>query len=352
MKIGLPGSEGAGSWYCFETGTSGGVLALIEREAKLSPENKRQAAFDWLRERGLIQDKSPAKPQPAADPDPPPFEAEAAASPPARKQASSGPPVEPHAIWSAGERPHPDTPAWRYLAGRLVWPPTNSLFPDLPPSVRWLPLSGEATPTYFRRALPASAAGLVLYAFHRWVDGEQCTMTAAVSMEAIRSDGRRCQPRWRKTFGPRTGALFDAGTSGESPTDHLVLVEGEVSALAARWLYPGHRAMATGGSSGLSHLSTHRLPQGVSSLTIDQDGDSAGDSSGFIALYSVLRSCPGVRVKGVSRSGGEDAADELAEWVGERLALMSDGLPDKEGAPVEAWKSVCQARRVSHEHRS
>ena len=339
LKISLPGSPHAGCWHCFETGQGGGVLALIEHKVGLSAEKKHRAAFAWLRERRLIPDKAPAKTQSAADLGPPPFEGEEAATPPAHNQASSRPPVEPHVIWSAGVRTHPDTPAWRYLAGRLAWPPTNSIFPDLPPSVRWLPLPGEATPPYFRRALPASAAGLVLYAFYRWVGGERGPL-AAVSMEAVRVDGMRCRPRWRRTFGPRTGALFDAGMSGESPTDRLVLVEGEVSALAARWLYPGHRAMATGGSAGMGKISTYILPRGVSTLTIDTDGDSAGDTKGFEGLYRMNRACPGVRVRGVSRSGGEDAADELADWVGERLALMSDGAPDDIEVPVEAWKSV------------
>ena len=69
------GSEGAGSWYCFETGTSGVVVALIEREAGLSPENKNATAIKWLRDRGLIPAETPTKPQAAADPDPPPPEA-------------------------------------------------------------------------------------------------------------------------------------------------------------------------------------------------------------------------------------------------------------------------------------
>ena len=334
----------AGSWHSFEDGEGGGVLALVEHRVGLSPERRHAAAIAWLRERGLI----PAKSQPAADPDPPSVGAEETTKRPPRK---SGPPVEPHVIWSAGERPHPDTPAWRYLAGRLVWPPTNTIFPDIPPSVRWMPLSGEATPPYFRRALPSSAAGLVLYAFHRWIDGERGPLVA-VSMEAVRAEGTRCRERWRRAYGPRTGALFDAGTSSESPTDRLVLVEGEVSALAARWLYPGHRAMATGGSSGLARISTNGLPRGISAITVDGDGDSAGDRSGFIALYSVIRACPGIRVKGIARSGGADAADELAEWVGERVAIVSEGLPDEGRARVEAWRSVCQAKEVSHEHRN
>ena len=238
LKIGLPGTDGGGSWYCFESGTSGGVLALIEREADLSPENKHAAAVKWLRDRGLIPaaaerpaQRSPANSHAAANPEPQPR----------RKASPTSPPVPPNEIWSAGEHLTPDTPAWLYLAGRLVWPPTNSIFPDLPPSVRWLPLSGDRTPPYFRRALPASA-GVVLYAFHRWVDGERGPL-AAVSMEAVRADGKRCDPRWRRTFGPRTGALFDAGLSDDSrPRSHR-----------AR----GGRGVGAGGPLAVSRPSRH-----------------------------------------------------------------------------------------------
>ena len=70
LKVNLPGSEGAGYWYCFETGTSGGVVDLIEREAGLSPENRHAAAKKWLRDRDLIPaaGERPAK----QSPEPPP----------------------------------------------------------------------------------------------------------------------------------------------------------------------------------------------------------------------------------------------------------------------------------------
>ena len=346
LKVNLPGHPHAGRWTCFESGRSGGVLALIEREVGLSDENKHRAAFAWLREQGFIQGKAPADAQqPAADPDPPPYLSDDAARPPARKKTPKGPPVEPTWIWEASEPAHPDSPAWRYLAGRLAWPPANAIFPKLPASVRWLSFSGKQTPRYFRRVKQLDpAAGLVVFAFRRWVEGESGPVVA-VSLEAVRDDGALHDPRWRRTYGSRANALFDAG--GKS-NGRLILVEGEVSALAARWLYPGHRAMATGGSSGLSKLSTNILPGRVTSLTIDADGDSAGERSGFVALYSVIRACPGVRVKGVARSGGEDAADELADWIGERLALMSEGSPI-DVAPIEAWKSVFAHRGITHD---
>ena len=344
LKVNLPGNSHAGRWHCFESGAGGGVLALIEHKVGFSSEHKHQAAWGWLREQGFVRGKAPSDGQPA-DPDPPPYPAEEAARPLARKKTPKGPPVEPKWIWSKSVPARPDTPAWRYLAGRLAWPPASSIFPTLPASVRWLSFSGKQTLRYFRRVKPLdTAAGLVVYAFRRWIEGESGPVVA-VSLEAVRDDGALHDPRWRRTYGSRANALFDAG--GKS-NGRLVLVEGEVSALAARWLYPGHRAMATGGSSGLSKLSTNILPGRVTSLTIDADGDSAGERSGFVALYSVIRACPGVRVKGVARSGGEDAADELADWIGERLALMSEGSPI-DVAPIEAWKSVFAHRGITHD---
>ena len=70
LKINLPGNPYAGGWYCFETGTSGGVVDLIEREAGLSPENRHAAAKKWLRDRDLIPaaGERPAK----QSPEPPP----------------------------------------------------------------------------------------------------------------------------------------------------------------------------------------------------------------------------------------------------------------------------------------
>ena len=350
LKVNLPGNSHAGRWHCFESGAGGGVLALIEHKVGFSSEHKHQAAWGWLREQGFVRGKAPSDGQPA-DPDLPPYPAEEAARPLARKKTPKGPPVEPKWIWSKSVPARPDTPAWRYLAGRLAWPPANSIFPSLPPSVRWLPISKARAHPYFRwkktREDTATAAGLFVCAYRRWVDGERGPVVA-VSMDAVRDNGELCDPRWRKTFGSRADALFDAGGGGKSPTDRLVVVEGEVSALAARWLYPGHRAMATGGSSGLSRISTNILPSGVSVLTIDEDGDPAGVRSGFVALYSVIRACPGVRVTGVARSGGEDAADELADWIGERLALMSKGPPN-EVAPVKAWKSVFAQGGITHD---
>ena len=60
-----------GTWHCFETGTGGGVLALVKREHGGDPRA-------WLADRSLIQrdypcdyearDRAPARQQPPAPP--------------------------------------------------------------------------------------------------------------------------------------------------------------------------------------------------------------------------------------------------------------------------------------------
>ena len=112
LKIGLPGTDGGGSWYCFESGTSGGVFALIEREASLSPENKHAAAVKWLRDRGLI----PAAGERPADSD---------TDAPAETRATSRDDKDRRAarLWAAARPADEGTLAHIYLIGRKAWPP-------------------------------------------------------------------------------------------------------------------------------------------------------------------------------------------------------------------------------------
>ncbi len=89
----------------------------------------------------------------------------------------------------------------------------------------------------------------------------------AVSMERLNSDGTRPDPRWRRTFGPRSGALFEAAP-GDGPAPDLVLAEGEVDTLACRWLHRGARCLAAGGTAG---------PAARPCVVIEADGDLAGE---------------------------------------------------------------------------
>ena len=210
-----------------------------------------------------------------------------------------------------------------YVAGRGCWPPDE----PLPAAVRWLP--GLAlTATRWREGPPGSTAGAMACAFT--AAGE----IRAVSLEALRADGRRCGPRWRRTIGVRAGALFDAG--GDGPA--VVLAEGEVSAMACRWLHPDARCFAAGGSAGLAAIRPSMLPAD-GPVTIEADGDRPGRDAARAARHNL----PGARV--TWRRDG-DPADELAGDVGERTAILAidGGLPDDE-AMAAAWRIVCNDER-------
>ena len=94
------------------------------------------------------------------------------------------------------------------------------------------------------------------------------------------------------TVGERKGALFDGGGPGAL----LCLAEGEVSALALRWLQPDCRCMAAGGTAGMAALSPDMLPE-AASVTIEADGDALGAAV-------------------VWRTSDNDPADEWAESIG------------------------------------
>jgi hypothetical protein len=146
-------------------------------------------------------------------------------------------------LWAAAV-PADDTPARAYLAGRSVWPP-DGIGPGLPAPVRWLPrgaVGRDVAADWYD--VPEHTAGAIVYAF-RQPGG---ATIRAVSLDALDADGRRPDQasgvkgdRWRRTFGVNRGAAFEAAAGGGA----TVLCEGAVTALAARWLHPGCRVLAT-----------------------------------------------------------------------------------------------------------
>ena len=167
-------------------------------------------------------------------------------------------------LWAAAV-PADHTPARTYLAGRWVWPP-DGIGPSLPASVRWLPrgtAGRDVAADWYD--VPKQTAGTLVFAY-RLPGGD----LAAVELEALLTDGTRPDPRWRKTYGPRTGAAFEAAAGG----GETVLCEGAVTALAARWLHPDCRVLATGGTSGLEAVAQ----QVKGRLVLEVDGDAAGQA--------------------------------------------------------------------------
>ena len=256
------------------------MLALIRRE--LSTDTA--GAIAYLR---LPADDRPAPAKsPAAEPKPEPK--------PSR-----------HAeLWAAGVAAD-DTPALRYLVGRLAWPPTRS---EAPAGVRWCAASDWPASV---PAPPRGAAGAILYAFR--ADGA----LRAVQYEALDRSGRRIRPRWRRCAGAKSGAYFAVGEGRL-----VVALEGEVSAIAASVLRPDAECRAYGGAAGLAEAD---IPAGRPAV-VDADGDSAGAAAARRLLARHPRLRLAVRDEG-------DAADELAGMVRAAAAMLG-------GDYAAAWVAV------------
>ena len=218
-----------------------------------------------------------------------------------------------HATW---------TPAHDYLAGRMVWPPKGEGCPSLPPGVRWLDrAAGKALDKL--REFPKDAAGVLVFAY-RLPGGD----LAAVELEALLTDGTRPDPRWRRTYGPRTGAAFEAAAGGRA----TVLCEGAVTALAARRLHQGCRVLACGGTSGLEAVAQH--VQGR--LVLEVDGDKAGRTAALELAKRLRQAGRDVTLK--INPQGMDPADVWESIVGERSAIMEfDGGMTRTEAERAAW---------------
>ena len=201
--------------------------------------------------------------------------------------------------------------------------PWNVPVPNLPAAVRWLPAGAAPGPCEGWPGLPGEAAGAIVFAFTRG----SCPDPAAISLEALTGDGARMADRWRRTIGKKTGALFDAGGAGPA----TVLAEGEVSALACRWLHPGARCLATGGSSGLAAIQPAMLAAGRPIL-IEADGDKPGRN----AAREARDRLPGATVTWRS---SDDPADDLAAYIGERAAIIGEAVPADE-ALAAAWHDL------------
>ena len=223
-------------------------------------------------------------------------------------------------LWAAAA-PADRTPARTYLAGRWVWPP-DGIGPSLPASVRWLPrgtAGRDVAANWYD--VPKQTAGALVFAY-RLPGGD----LAAVELEALLTDGTRPDPRWRKTFGQKKGAAFEAAAGG----GETVLCEGAVTALAARWLHPGCRVLATGGTSGLEAVAR----QVKGRLVLEVDGDAAGQA--MVAHIQAAR--PLGEVQAAFSPPGQDSADEWTATLLERSAIMEfDGGLSRTEADRAAW---------------
>ena len=216
-------------------------------------------------------------------------------------------------LWAAAVSAD-DTPARAYLAGRWVWPP-DGIGPGLPDDVRWLPrdaVGHDVAAKWY--GVPEHTAGAILYAF-RLPAG---ATIRAVGLDALDADGRRPDQvsgvkddRWRKTFGQKKGAAFVVGAVGGD--DPLVVVEGEVDALASTWLYPGAEVWAAGGG-GATALAPAILTGRRVVIEADPDGPGRGAA---LKLDKAL----GERAE-ISWNRGGDPADAWTDTLLERAAII------------------------------
>ena len=207
--------------------------------------------------------------------------------------------------WEAAAPPG-GTPARTYLVGeRLCWPPARAL----PPAVRWLARSSlisllrakaqRERPEVARRyprsthGLVRPVTGAVAYAFT-----DASGTLASVDLEALMADGKRPQRRWRRTLGLKGHGLFRV----DGPGNELQIVEGAVSALAARWLCDAP-AVATGGTVVRALATLH-----ASRARIHVDGDRRG-REGALAALDKIPATTEVRIERYAK--GTDAADKL-----------------------------------------
>ena len=182
--------------------------------------------------------------------------------------------------------------------------------------------------------LPDGAACAVAFAYHApgWV-------LQAVSLEALDASGERLSPRWRRTVGKRKGSVFCAQ---ELPCDAagIVVTEGEVSAMAARWMHPACAVYATGGTTGLAAWRPSPTQARVL-VIIEADGDLWGRKTARRLQIALDEQGVAVRVVWRGLESGCDPADDLAATLMEREALLEyEGGYERPAATVAAWQSV------------
>ncbi|MDE0207151.1 MAG: toprim domain-containing protein [Candidatus Tectomicrobia bacterium] len=243
----------------------------------------------------------------------------------ARRHTSDSSPsgsIDPATLWRSCMAVA-NTPAHVYLTKRFVWPPTASGFLPPPDTVRWLHRS--AAPRAL--GLPSGAAGAVTF---RYDTGDR--QAVAISLEALTVSGERLSDRWRRTHGTKKEARFVVA----GQRTRLIVCEGEVSALACHWLYPGATVWALGGTAGLSAFVP---PLSWYSIVVETDGDPAGNDA---AAALVKRG--GVRA--VANPAGMDSADVWKAAFLERVAIREQNGQTPVEAEKDTWREAVRMRET------
>ena len=310
------GGDHRGTWHDFEADVSGGTLALVQHVAQTD----KAGALRWLEAAGLIASPNGTQPPTRRPPAPAP----SIATPTAPKPSKTAPLA---AAILAASVPADNTPARSYLAHRWTWPPLG-IGPDLPASVRWCSVA-DVPP---RCGLPTDSAGVVVYVFRRPDDDD----APAVALEAVTSAGRLPSPRWRRTYGSRTGRVFEVPVAAGGV---VVLVEGERDALAVALTLTAGVVRAVGGTAG--YRPTAAADRAARPVVLVPDADHAGTA----AVTRLLAGLPGRSVHVPwPRPADGDPAEWLANWLTERAGIREhDGGLGREAAIAAAWRDVLAA---------
>ena len=326
-----------GTWRDFEADAGGGVLALVEHLLQTD----KPGALRWLADERLIE------------PDGAGYRAEATVI--ATDGAHNGPvgdfhgrPGAPVSATNGNATPRPPaptahvaaailaaavsadaTPARVYLARRWTWPP-DEIGSDLPAAVRWCAARDVPSEAH----LPSTAAGAVVYVLRR--PDVLDDPTPAVSMEAVTTAGELVTPRWRRSFGEKTGRVFEVPINADGA---VVLVEGERDALAVAMTIHAGVVRSVGGTAGYRDQAAADLCARPVILMPD------AEHTGVAAVTRLL--LPGAlpsRVVRVVRAADGDPADWLAAWLTERAGIREyDGSADRRAATAAAWRDLLAA---------
>ena len=321
-----------GRWFDHEAGEGGGVVELVTRERG----GDTTAAMAWLESAGFVEPQSGQHAVRGS------VSRSEAVSPPVATTPPDANTQERAALatrlWDAAGAPD-GSPGRIYLAARWAWPPVG-IGPDLPASVRWLPREAAPGPVPDAkwRGLPDGAIGALVFGWR--APGETNADTAAVSLEALDRTGRRPDQsgtgrRWRRTFGPRRGAVFTV--PGRTVPGPLAVCEGEVDALALA-LSPWCEASeirAAGGTSGIN-ANAATDPDAARPIVLYPDGDPSGRVR--MTRAAVALQAAGRIVEIECCAPGEDPATVLADELAERAAIREfEGGADCDDADHGAW---------------
>ena len=222
-----------GTWNDFESGESGGVLALVMREERLD----KAGALAWLEQHGFLPSSSgrgrigaygsvSRKAVAAQSPYSPANRGSTTMTPERRGKETLR--------WVRGQiLPIVDThdhPIRRWIVKRNLWRPEL----PLPPSLRWIPADA---PVFRRGHSGAGAIAFPLAPISAWRESYPETPTpTAVQLVCIDADGEKADyenSQGNRVDKPKFGnARLAVWTIGDVRQDRIVVCEGAADALA------------------------------------------------------------------------------------------------------------------------